>query len=89
MEPAAPRPSSPLSLQDKLDQISHERKVLDVLRELMRLGLHDGDNLQRRTDGSHGRLMVLRSGSDPKPIVLLDDGTEIAFRAADWRRPAQ
>lgn len=89
MEPATPRPSSPLSLQDKLDQISHERKVLDVLRELMRLGLHDGDKLQRRTDGSHGRLSVLRSASDPKPVVLLDDGTEIAFRPADWHRPAQ
>ena len=89
MEPAAPRPSSPLSLQDKLDQISHERKVLDVLRELMRLGLHDGDRLQRRADGSHGRLTVLRSGSEPRPVVVLDDGTELAFRAADWHRMAQ
>jgi hypothetical protein len=89
MDPAAPRPSSPLSLQDKLDQISHERKVLDVLRELMRLGLHDGETLQRRADGSHGRLTVLRAGSEPKPVVLLEDGTEIAFRAADWHRPAQ
>ena len=75
----------PLSLQDKIDRISHERRVLAVLRELMRHGLHDGDDVSHRTDGTRGRLIVLRS-SEPQPVVLMDDGTQIAFRAEDWRR---
>lgn len=76
---------APLSLQDKLDRISHERRVLAVLRELMRHGLHDGDDVQHRADGTHGRLIVLRS-ADPQPVVLMDDGTQVAFRADDWSR---
>jgi hypothetical protein len=85
MDSQSPRPAPPLSLQDKLDRISQERKVLDVLRELMRFGLHDGDELQHRADGSHGRLTVLRS-NEPQPMVQLDDGSQVAFRADDWRR---
>ena len=86
MEPVAPI-SSPLSLQDKLDLISHDRKVLDVLRELMRHGLHDGDTVQHRAGDSRGRLVVLRAIPEPVPVVFLDDGTQVAFRASDWHRP--
>ena len=35
--------NSPLSLQDKLDRISHDRDVLAQSRDLARQGLHDGD----------------------------------------------
>lgn len=84
MESQAPT-DAPLSLQDKLDRISHERRVLAVLRELMRHGLHDGDDVRHRTSGSRGRLIVLRS-SDPQPVVLMDDGTQVAFHADDWSR---
>ena len=87
MESHAPRSSPPLSLQDKLDCITHDRKVLEILRELMRHGLHDGDDVQHRSDGSHGRVVVLRSTGEPQPVVQLDDGTQIAFHAADWGRP--
>lgn len=84
MESHAPA-DAPLSLQDKLDRISHELRVLAVLRDLTRHGLHDGDALHHRTDGSHGRLTVLRS-ADPHAVVLLDDGTQVPFSPDDWGR---
>jgi hypothetical protein len=87
MESRVPRNSPPLSLQDKLDCITHDRKVLEVMRELMRHGLHDGDDVQHRANGSHGRVVVLRTAAEPQPVVQLDDGTQIAFRATDWGRP--
>jgi hypothetical protein len=86
MDSAAPHLAAPLSLQDKLDRISHDRKVLDLLRDLMRLGLHDGDPVIRRADGATGRLQVLR-GAEPRVIVVLEDGREFAWREADWERP--
>ena len=76
---------APLSLQEKLDRISHERRVLAVLRDLARHGLHEGDEVRRRADGTRGRLVVLRS-ADPQPVVLLDDGTQVPLRADDWSR---
>jgi hypothetical protein len=85
MDPAAPHSGAPLSLQDKLDRISHERKVLDVLRELTRIGLHEGDELQHRSDGTAGRLLVLRASAEPGPVVVLGDGAQIPFRSGDWR----
>jgi polynucleotide 5'-kinase involved in rRNA processing len=86
MDSAAHHLAGPLSLQDKLDRISHDRKVLDLLRDLMRLGLHDGDGLVHRADGAAGRLQVLR-GAEPRVIVVLDDGRELPWREADWERP--
>jgi hypothetical protein len=85
MDAAAPHAAHPLSLQDKLDQISQDRTVLAVLRDLMRLGLHDGDPLQHGADGTRGRLKVLR-GAEPRAIVRCDDGTEVPFRSGDWSR---
>lgn len=87
MDPVSPS-SPPLSLQDKIDRIARDRQVLGVLRELMRHGLHDGDAVQHCTEGSRGRLVVLRSTGEPTPVVMLDDGTQVTFRAADWRRSA-
>jgi hypothetical protein len=86
MDPVA-RSSPPLSLQDKLDRISYDRKVLSLLRELMRHGLHDGDTVHHRVDGSRGRLLVLRGAAEPAPVVLLEDGTQVPFRASDWHLP--
>jgi hypothetical protein len=88
MDPVAPS-AAPLSLQDKLDRITHDRKVLDVLRELMRRGLHEGDVVQHRNDGSRGRLVVLRNSDEPSAVVMLDDGTQVLFRATDWHRSIQ
>lgn len=85
MDPA-PLPSSPLSLQDKLDLISHDRKVLDVLRELMRHGLREGDRVEHGADGAMGTLEVQRSAADPEPVVLREDGTRVPFHPSDWRR---
>jgi hypothetical protein len=82
-----PQSAAPLSLQDKLDRISHERKILDLLRELMRQGLREGDEVRHRTDGLHGRLSVIRTATDPETVVILEDGTQIAFRAGDWAPP--
>jgi len=44
--------NSPLSLQDKLDRISHDRDVLAQLRDLARQGLHDGDPVRHRASGA-------------------------------------
>jgi hypothetical protein len=89
MKPAAPQSSAPLSLQEKLDRISHDRKVLDALRELMRHGLHEGDVVEHCVDGSHGQLVVLRGASEPRTVVQFEDGTQVSFQASDWRRPNQ
>lgn len=86
MEPQSP--VSPLSLQDKLDRISHERKVLAVLRDLVRNGLNDGDAVRHRDSGAHGWVRVLRTAAEPHPIVVLDDGSHTAFQSEHWRRAA-
>jgi hypothetical protein len=84
MEPRIP--GTPLSLQDKLDHISRERKVLAILRDLVRHGLHDGDAVRHRASGMHGWVTVLRAEDEPHPVVVLDDGTRTEFRAEDWNR---
>lgn len=84
METHAPS-DAPLSLQDKLDRIAQERRVLALLRELMRDGLHDGDDLRHRISDRRGRLAVLRS-AEPQAVVVMDDGTQVAFTADEWRR---
>lgn len=81
-----PPPGNPLSLQDKLDLISHDRKVLTVLRDLVRHGLHDGDAVRHRVSGAHGWVKVLRAEDEPLPVVVLDDGTRTEFRIEDWSR---
>jgi hypothetical protein len=69
----------PLSLQDKLDRISHEREVLAQLRKLARLGLHDGDRVIQQPNGAAGRVMVLRSAAEPCCVVELADGRQVPF----------
>jgi hypothetical protein len=71
--------NSPLSLQDKLDRISHDRDVLAQLRDLARQGLHDGDPVCHRASGACGRVMVLRAEPVPCSVVQLDDGRQVPF----------
>jgi hypothetical protein len=77
-------PTSPLSLQDKLDRISHDRDVLAQLRDLARQGLHDGDSVRHRESGISGRVMVLRAQPEPCSVVVLDDGGEVPFDSSCW-----
>jgi hypothetical protein len=74
----------PLSLQEKLDRIAHDRDVLALLRELAHQGLKDGDAVVHRKDGSRGRLSVSRDRTHA--LVVQDDGTEVPFRRGEWMR---
>lgn len=70
---------APLSLQDKLDRISHDREVLAQLRTLARRGLHDGDRVVQRPSGAAGRVIVIRSTAEPCCVVELSDGQQVPF----------
>ena len=74
--------AAPLSLQDKLDRISHDRDVLAQLRDLARKGLHDGDPVRHRESGERGRVLVLRAARIPCAVVELDDGRQVPFDAS-------
>jgi len=74
--------ASPLSLQDKLDRISHDRDVLAQLRDLARQGLHDGDSVRQCESGACGRVVVLRGQPVPCSVVQLDDGRQVPFDAS-------
>ena len=71
--------AAPLSLQDKLDRISHDRDVLAQLRDLARRGLHDGDAVRHRESGACGRVRVLRTEPVPCSVVQLDNGRQVPF----------
>ena len=74
--------TSPLSLQDKLDRISHDRDVLAQLRDLARRGLHDGDAVMNAENGTRGRVVVLRGAPVPCSVVELDDGRQLPLDAS-------
>jgi hypothetical protein len=77
-------PAEPLSLQDKLDRISHERDILAQLRELARHGLHEGDAVVQLVSGAAGRVIVLRTADKPCCVVELPNGAQVPFDAS-WR----
>jgi hypothetical protein len=74
----------PLSLQEKLDRIAHERELLALLHDLARQGLHDGDAVVHLRDGSRGRLIVSRDQT--QALVVRDDGTEMPLSRGEWMR---
>jgi hypothetical protein len=80
-------PNSPaLSLQNKLDQISHDRDVLHLMRDLARAGLREGDRVRHVATGSVGRLSIARQDDPPRLLVALDDGGHEAFASDIWQR---
>jgi hypothetical protein len=80
-------PNSPaLSLQNKLDQISHDRDVLHLMRDLARCGLRDGDPVRHVVSGSVGRLTITRQDDPPRVLVALENGSHEAFSLDIWRR---
>jgi hypothetical protein len=78
------RCAAPLTLQDKLDRISHDRDVLAQLRDLARHGLQDGDCVLHRDSGACGRVVILRGATVPCSVVQLDDGRQVPFDPS-WR----
>jgi hypothetical protein len=74
----------PLSLQDKLDRIAHDREFLALLRDLARQGLQEGDVVVHRKDGCRGRLVVSRDQT--QALVVRDDGTEMPLSRGEWIR---
>ena len=78
-----------LSLQERLDRISQERAVLDVLRDLAKQGFHDGDRVLNPARGTFGHLVVAQSVNGPFAAVALDDGSRVQFLPKEWlRQPA-
>jgi hypothetical protein len=75
-----------LSLQERLDRISRDRAVLDLRRDLARLGFHEGDLVLNREDGAIGRLLVDCSDAMPFAAVAFDDGTRVRFATEEWQR---
>ena len=80
----SPRPV--LSLQDKLDRISHERDVLALQRQLAAGGLREGDTVTAVDGGARGRLLIARDETPPRLRVLADDGTASDFSPSRGRR---
>jgi hypothetical protein len=80
-----PPASQALSLQGKLDQISHDRDVLHLLRELARHGLREGDSVCS-SEGAQGRLVISRQDTPPRTLVALADGSREPFSLHLWRR---
>ncbi|MCU0952103.1 MAG: hypothetical protein MUC68_13865 [Burkholderiaceae bacterium] len=85
MKSELPPPAPILSLQNKLDQIAHDRDVLALLRDLARQGLREGDPV-RRQDGTPGRLTIERQESPPRVVVATDVGSREPFSIDHWRR---
>lgn len=80
-------PASPaLSLQGKLDQISHDRDVLHLLRDLARHGLREGDTVRNLADRTEGRLVISRQDHPPRVMVALHGGDQEPFALERWRR---
>jgi hypothetical protein len=86
VKPETPPSSPALSLQNKLDQISHDRDVLQLMRDLARAGLREGDLVRHRGDGSPGRLTIARQDDPPRVLVALDNGSHEPFSSALWQR---
>lgn len=86
MKHELPPPSPALSLQNKLDQIAHDRDVLALLRELARQGLREGDEVRSVAGDRQGRVQVLRHDQPPRAVVQLDGGAYEDYSAERWRR---
>jgi hypothetical protein len=86
MKSELPPPSPALSLQNKLDQIAHDRDVLALLRDLARDGLREGDPVRRAEDGTPGRLAIDRQESPPRVVVATEIGSRLPFDRARWQR---
>lgn len=81
-----PPPAPALSLQNKLDQIAHDRDVLALMRQLARDGLREGDPVRRAGDGTAGRLTIDRQETPPRIVVATDIGDRVPFDHGHWRR---
>ena len=86
MKSELPPPAPHLSLQNKLDQIAHDREVLALLRELARQGLREGDGVVRGDDGTRGQIAIDRQESAPRIVVALASGSREPFDLHTWRR---
>jgi len=85
MKSELPAPAPALSLQNKLDQIAHERDVLALLRELARHGLREGDRVRRADDGASGRVTIDRQQSPPRIVVATEVGSREPYSLGRWQ----
>ncbi|GAB4472638.1 MAG: hypothetical protein OHK0044_16430 [Burkholderiaceae bacterium] len=76
--------STPLSLQNKLDRIAHERDVLQLMSELARAGLREGDAVRHAGSGATGRLWIDREGRPPRVFVVLASCAREVYSAGVW-----
>lgn len=86
MKQERPQPAPVLSLQNKLDQIAHDRDVLSLQRALARHRLREGDRVRHADRGNLGLLRIARDEEPPRVTVVLDDGSREDFAASHWLR---
>jgi hypothetical protein len=86
MKSELPPPAPALSLQNKLDQIAHDRDVLALQRELARQGLREGDRVRRAKDGTPGHVTIDRQESPPRIVVATEVGSREPFSLLHWQR---
>ena len=85
MKSELPPPAPAMSLQNKLDQIAHDRDVLALLRDLAREGLREGDAVRRTDDGTPGRVTIDRQETPPRIVVSTELGSREPYNLTHWR----
>jgi hypothetical protein len=73
------------SMQHKLDQIAKDRGVLELQRDLLRLGLREGDRVIDQRGQQAGTVAIDRRVWPPRLLVKVDGGSVAPWSAEHWK----